>query len=83
MDKKNAEVQHLKPNINCNLTAWAPGCEPGWSCSVPQGVKVDLKESQNFPVRVVECQPCCAGFFCPQGLTCMIRKISLYRMVLD
>ncbi|XP_051132346.1 putative white-brown complex homolog protein 30 [Andrographis paniculata] len=72
MDKKSGDAHHLKPNINCNLTSWVPGCEPGWSCSVPQNGQVDLKNSQDFPIRVEDSQPCCAGFFCPQGLTCMI-----------
>ncbi|KAG6604411.1 putative white-brown complex-like protein 30, partial [Cucurbita argyrosperma subsp. sororia] len=41
-----------------------------WSCSVGK-VKVDLK-STKFPSRTEDCQSCCEGFFCPQGLTCMI-----------
>ncbi|XP_022926052.1 putative white-brown complex homolog protein 30 [Cucurbita moschata] len=61
---------YIKPNKNCNLTSWVPGCEPGWSCSVGK-VKVDLK-STKFPSRTEDCQSCCEGFFCPQGLTCMI-----------
>ncbi|KAF5194393.1 Abc transporter g family member, partial [Thalictrum thalictroides] len=63
---------YLKPNKNCNLTSWVPGCEPGWACSVPQNQKVDLKNSYIMPARTRDCQPCCEGFFCPYGLTCMI-----------
>lgn len=62
---------YLKPNKNCNLSSWASGCEPGWGCRV--GQKVDLKV-MDLPPRTRDCQPCCSGFFCPEGLTCMIRK---------
>ncbi|KAK1571068.1 hypothetical protein Q3G72_011560 [Acer saccharum] len=62
---------YLKPNRNCNLTSWGPGCEPGWACSVGQQ-PVDLKDSRNIPARTQDCKTCCEGFFCPQGLTCMI-----------
>ncbi|CAL0326793.1 unnamed protein product [Lupinus luteus] len=62
---------YVKPNKNCNLTSWVSGCEPGWSCSV--GQNVDLKkDTKEIPIRIKDCQPCCDGFFCPQGLTCMI-----------
>lgn len=63
---------HLKPNKNCNLTAWVSGCEPGWACSVGQNRQVDLQASRNIPARTQDCQACCEGFFCPHGLTCMI-----------
>ncbi|KDP44011.1 hypothetical protein JCGZ_05478 [Jatropha curcas] len=63
---------YLKPNKNCNLSTWVSGCEPGWACSVGRGKKVDLKNSETMPDRSTECQPCCEGFFCPHGLTCMI-----------
>ncbi|XP_042476008.1 ABC transporter G family member 28-like isoform X2 [Macadamia integrifolia] len=62
----------LKPNKNCNLTSWLPGCEPGWACSVGSDQKVDLKNSKDMPRRSVNCKPCCEGFFCPRGITCMI-----------
>ncbi|XVE59068.1 hypothetical protein DITRI_Ditri05aG0015100 [Diplodiscus trichospermus] len=62
----------LKPNKNCNLSSWVSGCEPGWACSVGQNKKVDLKNSKDMPVRVETCVPCCEGFFCPRGITCMI-----------
>lgn len=64
----------LKPNKNCNLTSWVSGCEPGWACSVGEDQDVDLKNSKITPSRILSCQSCCAGFFCPQGITCMIRK---------
>lgn len=63
---------YIKPNRNCNLTSWVSGCEPGWSCSVGKD-KIDLKTT-NIPSRIEDCQSCCEGFFCPHGLTCMIRK---------
>ncbi|XXG45432.1 hypothetical protein AAC387_Pa02g0515 [Persea americana] len=63
---------YLKPNKNCNLNSWVPGCEPGWSCSVGLNEKVDLHDSKDMPNRTNDSQPCCEGFFCPRGLTCMI-----------
>lgn len=68
---------NLKPNKNCNLVSWASGCEPGWACSVGKDMQVDLKNSKEMPPRILDCQPCCEGFFCPRGLTCMIRKYLL------
>ncbi|KAL8501364.1 hypothetical protein ACS0TY_020781 [Phlomoides rotata] len=65
-------TNYLKPNINCNLSSWPSGCEPGWSCSTTKEDKVDFKNSKDIPTRVLSCQPCCEGFFCPHGLTCMI-----------
>ncbi|KAL7148580.1 hypothetical protein ABFS83_06G188300 [Erythranthe nasuta] len=67
----NTKTSFLKPNRNCNLTAWVSGCEPGWACSAGLGQPVDFKTHQ-VPARSFNCQPCCEGFFCPQGLTCMI-----------
>lgn len=67
-------TNYLKPNINCNLSSWPAGCEPGWSCSTAKEDKVDFKNSKDIPTRVLSCQPCCEGFFCPHGLTCMIRE---------
>lgn len=69
-----AEDNYLKPNKNCNLTSWVSGCEPGWGCSVAQDQNVDIKSLKGMPSRTQDCQPCCEGFFCPQGITCMIRK---------
>ncbi|KAK6142004.1 hypothetical protein DH2020_016220 [Rehmannia glutinosa] len=65
---------YLKPNKNCNLSSWPSGCEPGWACSVGKDTKVDLKNSKDIPLRDIDCQSCCQGFFCPRGLTCMIRE---------
>lgn len=66
---------YLKPNKNCNLTSWVSGCEPGWACSAGEE-KTDMKNSNDMPIRTEDCQPCCEGFFCPTGLTCMIRKFG-------
>ncbi|KZV39914.1 ABC transporter G family member 28 [Dorcoceras hygrometricum] len=63
---------YLKPNKNCNLSSWVSGCEPGWACSVGKDKQIDLKNSKDIPYRVLDCRPCCEGFFCPHGLTCMI-----------
>ncbi|KAK4753774.1 hypothetical protein SAY87_001878 [Trapa incisa] len=63
---------YASPNKNCNLASWVPGCEPGWSCSIGEGQKTDLKNSKEMPSRTNDCRPCCEGFFCPHGLTCMI-----------
>ncbi|XP_059462902.1 putative white-brown complex homolog protein 30 isoform X2 [Corylus avellana] len=70
--RQSADANYLKPNRNCNLTSWVSGCEPGWGCSVGQDQKIDLKNSKRMPHRNHDCQPCCEGFFCPQGITCMI-----------
>ncbi|KAG6417886.1 hypothetical protein SASPL_120083 [Salvia splendens] len=56
---------------SCNMSAWPNGCEPGWSCNVKKEDKVDIKNDKVIPDRVLDCQPCCPGFFCPLGLTCM------------
>ncbi|KAK1275523.1 ABC transporter G family member 28 [Acorus gramineus] len=65
-------TNYLKPNKNCNLTSWVSGCEPGWACSVGPNKKVDLRGAKDMPARTLDCSPCCEGFFCPHGLTCMI-----------
>ncbi|XP_021897746.1 ABC transporter G family member 24-like [Carica papaya] len=62
----------LEPNKNCNLTSQLSGCEPGWACSVGQNQEVDIQESENIPPRTQDCKPCCEGFFCPRGITCMM-----------
>ncbi|PKU77627.1 Putative white-brown complex like protein 30 [Dendrobium catenatum] len=62
----------LRPNKNCNTTSWVSGCEPGWACSVVEGQNVHIKDSANIPSRTQNCRPCCEGFFCPRGITCMI-----------
>lgn len=71
---KSNNPSYLQPNVNCNLTSWVSGCEPGWGCSVDPTVQVDLQNSKEFPERTKNCMACCEGFFCPRGLTCMIRK---------
>ncbi|KAG8091729.1 hypothetical protein GUJ93_ZPchr0012g20518 [Zizania palustris] len=53
---------------NCNQSSWALGCQPGWAC---QRLGADSTENV-VPSRAEKCRPCCAGFFCPRGLTCMI-----------
>ncbi|KAI7724924.1 hypothetical protein M8C21_012702 [Ambrosia artemisiifolia] len=63
---------YVKGNKNCNLTSWVPGCEPGWSCAAPKDMPVDLTNKEDMPYRTSNCEPCCEGFFCPTGLTCMI-----------
>ncbi|KAL1323610.1 hypothetical protein HN51_033897 [Arachis hypogaea] len=61
----------VNPNVNCNTSTWLNGCEPGWACKANE--KVELNSTQkDIPVRNSDCQPCCEGFFCPPGLTCMI-----------
>lgn len=72
--KSSRNANFLMPNKNCNLTSWVSGCEPGWACSVGPQQQVDLQNSKEIPSRTTTCQACCEGFFCPQGLTCMIRK---------
>nr|XP_034575337.1 ABC transporter G family member 25-like isoform X2 [Setaria viridis] len=52
---------------NCNRNSWALGCQPGWACMLG-GESSD----ESVPSRAVNCRPCCPGFFCPLGLTCMI-----------
>lgn len=72
-------ISHVRPNKNCNLTNWVAGCEPGWGCSADQKQHVELKNAKDLPLRTRDCQPCCEGFFCPQGLTCMIRKYTYHK----
>ncbi|KAJ8899734.1 hypothetical protein K2173_019433 [Erythroxylum novogranatense] len=69
---EKATTTYVRPNKNCNLSSWAAGCEPGWGCSASLKQKVDIRTSNDIPLRTKDCQPCCEGFFCPQGLTCMI-----------
>ncbi|TKY67188.1 ABC transporter G family member 28 [Spatholobus suberectus] len=70
-NKSGTKSNFLKPNINCNLSSWVDGCEPGWGCKANQKVDINSKK-RDMPTRSLECQPCCEGFFCPRGLTCMI-----------
>ncbi|CAJ2654476.1 unnamed protein product [Trifolium pratense] len=65
------KANFLKPNKNCNLSSWVNGCEPGWGCKANDKVDVN-NQKKEIPVRSVDCKPCCEGFFCPRGITCMI-----------
>ncbi|EPS60818.1 hypothetical protein M569_13983, partial [Genlisea aurea] len=65
-------TNYVRPNRNCNLSSWPAGCESGWACSVPAGTKVNLKNDKDIPIRDQKSRPCCPGFFCPAGLTCMM-----------
>ncbi|GJM87373.1 hypothetical protein PR202_ga03320 [Eleusine coracana subsp. coracana] len=69
---ENGEKNYVRPNKNCNLSSWIDGCEPGWACSVGKDQKINLQDDKEIPYRALKCQQCCAGFFCPHGLTCMI-----------
>ncbi|KAL2328579.1 hypothetical protein Fmac_022006 [Flemingia macrophylla] len=70
-DKSGTKSGFLKPNKNCNMSSWVDGCEPGWGCKANE--KVDINSNKkDIPTRSIECLPCCEGFFCPRGLTCMI-----------
>ncbi|KAK6926750.1 ABC transporter family G domain [Dillenia turbinata] len=72
IESTSRATNYLKPNKNCNLSSWVNGCEPGWACSAGSDQKVDLKDKKTIPLRTLKCMPCCEGFFCPHGLTCMI-----------
>lgn len=52
---------------NCNQNSWALGCQPGWAC-----MSLTTTNESSVPSRAVKCRPCCPGFFCPHGLTCMM-----------
>ncbi|KAJ0611797.1 hypothetical protein HanHA300_Chr01g0019791 [Helianthus annuus] len=64
--------RYLKSNRNCNITSRVSGCDPGWACAISVPEDVDMKDFINIPAQTNDCQPCCEGFFCPKGLTCMI-----------
>ncbi|XP_071719365.1 putative white-brown complex homolog protein 30 [Rutidosis leptorrhynchoides] len=72
--KSISQAHFLDPNRNCNLTSWSGGCESGWASAVNPGEKYEFNETnpRKMPFRTYDSQPCCEGFFCPQGLTCMI-----------
>lgn len=72
--KSISQAHFLDPNRNCNLTSWTSGCEAGWASAVNPGQKYEFNETnpRKIPFRTDNSQPCCEGFFCPQGLTCMI-----------
>jgi hypothetical protein len=73
-NSKGEKNLFLKTNINCGLTSWAPGCEPGWGCSAGSNPVPGNNNGDSIPPRTTDCQPCCEGFFCPRGLTCMLRE---------
>ena len=75
-DAKGEKNLFLKTNINCGRSAWAPGCEPGWGCSVGSNPVPSNNDRETVPLRNTNCQPCCEGFFCPRGLTCMLREFN-------
>ncbi|ONM06204.1 ABC transporter G family member 24 [Zea mays] len=57
---------------NCNQNSWALGCQPGWACMVSGTEPSDGPSAELVPQRAESCRPCCPGFFCPRGLTCMM-----------
>ncbi|CAM6102780.1 unnamed protein product [Calypogeia fissa] len=59
----------VPPNINCNSTNWPKACNPGWAGAIDIN---STSPTNDIPVRVLKPKSCCAGFFCPRGLTCMI-----------
>jgi hypothetical protein len=66
-------------NVNCNADTYAVACNPGFASSLDsaaatQNYTVPPKYPQDIPRRFDDYAPCCAGFFCPKGLACMIRE---------
>ncbi|KAF8779522.1 hypothetical protein HU200_002579 [Digitaria exilis] len=74
LEGDEGEKNYVRPNLNCNLSSWIDGCEPGWACKAADDQKIDLQNAKDIPYRALKCQSCCPGFFCPHGLTCMIRS---------
>ncbi|CAM6061208.1 unnamed protein product [Sphagnum tenellum] len=65
-----AQAATPPPNANCNSTSWSLSCEAGWAASVASpSVNND---SLIIPSRLLYPKKCCAGFFCPRGLSCMM-----------
>ncbi|KAG0472954.1 hypothetical protein HPP92_014811 [Vanilla planifolia] len=62
----------LKPNKNCNLSSWVPGCEPGWACSIGPKQKVQLNDSKALLQE---------GFYISNNLTYMF-IVMIYDMLL-
>jgi len=77
----NGETNYVRPNLNCNFSSWIDGCEPGWACRAGDDQKIDLQNAKDIPYRALKCQSCCPGFFCPHGLTCMIRMHALFSLI--
>ncbi|CAM6100951.1 unnamed protein product [Calypogeia fissa] len=66
---KRVEGFGVPPNINCNSSSWPKACNPGWAGAIDRNYATS---SNAIPIRVSNSKSCCAGFFCPAGLTCMI-----------
>ncbi|KAL8166850.1 hypothetical protein V2J09_008349 [Rumex salicifolius] len=67
----SGNTTYLKPNVNCNSTIYVSGCEPGWACALNPDA-ANQNNTSIIPPRTADCKPCCDGFFCPRGLSCMI-----------
>lgn len=63
----------VRPNSNCSAGNWTQACDAGWAAvglsngTIPANTTIGGQSNSR---------PCCAGFFCPPGLTCMIRKFQ-------
>lgn len=72
----SGEASATIANVNCNENHWSQGCEAGWSKSLQVSVTDMSQLYQNtsvIPLRDdLAIEPCCEGFFCPRGLSCMI-----------
>jgi hypothetical protein len=74
-DRDGDKNINLKTNINCNMSSWGKGCDAGWACATdPVPDRPSNRGSNDIPLRTSSCQACCEGFFCPRGLTCMLRE---------
>ncbi|CAN6271010.1 unnamed protein product [Urochloa humidicola] len=71
-DRDGDKNINLKTNINCNISSWRKGCDPGWACATDPVLDPRNRDSNKIPLRSRNCQACCEGFFCPRGLTCML-----------
>ncbi|RCV32844.1 hypothetical protein SETIT_7G035300v2 [Setaria italica] len=71
-DRDGDKNINLKTNINCNISSWGKGCDPGWACASDPVPDPRNRDRSNIPLRRRNCQACCEGFFCPRGLTCML-----------
>ncbi|RLM64591.1 ABC transporter G family member 28-like [Panicum miliaceum] len=71
-DRDGDKNINLKTNINCNISSWGKGCDPGWACATDPVPDPRKHDSNNIPLRRRNCQACCEGFFCARGLTCML-----------
>jgi hypothetical protein len=73
-DRDGDKNINLKTNINCNISYWEKGCDAGWACATNPVQDPRNRGSNGIPLRTSNCQACCEGFFCPRGLTCMLRE---------